>query len=229
MIRQCLGQGAFKQVFAVCNVHTGELLAMKRIHMSRPGSYTWEQIRREVDAMRRCRHVSTYDITQDALDMPVVVSNLQRQPHVLQCLRYQREGAFAALFTPLAHGTVEDLLQSQIFVQSPGLADQLFREMVTVLVRVHGQRVVHRDIKPSNILYTVEGDRYHFFLGDFGLAVNADRARTQVGTPLFLAPEVLGTSTGRDSFNPALDVWSLFVTMACVIDTARLRATPLGN
>ena len=45
-IRRSLGQGAFGQVFAVCNVHTGELLAMKRIHMSRPGSYSWEQIRR---------------------------------------------------------------------------------------------------------------------------------------------------------------------------------------
>lgn len=72
--------------------------------------------------------------------------------------------------------------------------------------RLGSRKVIHRDIKPDNIF--LSGDNEVVKLGDFGLAkmlTGADMAKTYVGTPYYMLPEVL-----RDEpYEPTCDIWLL--------------------
>ena len=85
------------------------------------------------------------------------------------------------------------------------------REIAAGLNHMHEQRVIHRDLKPANILITSDGI---FKLGDLGLGriMNTETIKTfsKVGTPLYMAPEVINGSSGYDF---KCDNWSL----GCVI------------
>ncbi len=87
----------------------------------------------------------------------------------------------------------------------------LGRDIARALAHVHARGIVHRDVKPGNLVVGPDGAPR---LIDFGLARRpADRALTRaswvVGTPLYLAPEVLE----EEAVSPACDVFGLGVTL----------------
>jgi calcium-dependent protein kinase len=52
--------------------------------------------------------------------------------------------------------------------------------------------VIHRDLKPENLLLASSNSEYDIKLIDFGLSKKyVDNLNTKVGTPLYIAPEVL--------------------------------------
>jgi hypothetical protein len=81
---------------------------------------------------------------------------------------------------------------------------------------VHAAQVMHRDVKPANILVS---DNDSVFLVDFGIAkIGGEEQLTRtgqlLGTPMFLAPELIqGEPPG-----PASDLWSLGVTLFCALE-----------
>jgi len=93
----------------------------------------------------------------------------------------------------------------------------LTEEQIQVVVKqallglqyLHGQKKIHRDIKSGNILLTTDGDCK---LADFGISAELSttlaKRKTVVGTPYWMAPEVL-LSTEYDS---KADIWSLGIT-----------------
>lgn len=131
-------------------------------------------------------------------------------------VRLQPTDAWVELFIELKHGSAQDLLAAGRFRGNHGveLARLLCRDMLRALVCLGKHNIVHRDVKPANILYTLDPTtrQYRFSLADFGLCVDANMAQTMVGTPLFEAPELEHTQT------LAVDVWSLFVTLAYLLD-----------
>ncbi|KAK1761270.1 Serine/threonine-protein kinase ssp1 [Echria macrotheca] len=121
-------------------------------------------------------------------------------------------------------------------------ARHTFRDTVLGLEYLHYQGVVHRDIKPPNLLQTKE---YRVKISDFGVSYfgrpvrdgdetiseseaqdfddDLELAKT-VGTPAFFAPELCYTESyddGRPDVQPRIteqiDVWSLGVTLFCLI------------
>ena len=84
---------------------------------------------------------------------------------------------------------------------------------------MHHQRIIHRDIKPSNVLLMEDG---RIKLGDLGLGRYLDHqsvlAFSQVGTPLYMSPEVL-RGEGHDF---ASDIWSL----GCLLYEMSMLKTP---
>ena len=84
----------------------------------------------------------------------------------------------------------------------------------------HSRGLVHRDIKPANVMIGEFGEVY---LVDWGLAIDCKRARERpssqvVGTPGYLAPEMLGGTAG---LSPATDVYLLGATLHEVLTGER--------
>ena len=74
--------------------------------------------------------------------------------------------------------------------------------------------IIHRDLKPANIFLT--SDKV-LKIGDFGIAKGLDKtsalASTQAGTPVYMAPEILG----GDKYNSMADMWALGITIFEII------------
>ncbi|ROI15935.1 Myosin-IIIb [Anabarilius grahami] len=82
------------------------------------------------------------------------------------------------------------------------------------LQHLHNNRIIHRDVKGNNILLTTDGG---VKLVDFGVSAQLTSARlrrnTSVGTPFWMAPEVIACEQQYDySYDARCDVWSLGIT-----------------
>ena len=71
---------------------------------------------------------------------------------------------------------------------------------------IHEKNVMHRDFKPDNIFITATN---HLNIGDFGISrlmtETFDLAKTKIGTPLVMAPEIWEGM----KYNQKSDIWSL--------------------
>lgn len=93
-------------------------------------------------------------------------------------------------------------------VQDEGVISVIIKEILIALEYLHNQGKIHRDLKSQNILLSKQGD---VKLTDFGvstqLSSNFLRRNTTVGTPYWMAPEVILNNNGGHSFKA--DIWSL--------------------
>ncbi|KAK1945052.1 Serine/threonine-protein kinase Nek6 [Phytophthora citrophthora] len=93
-----------------------------------------------------------------------------------------------------------------------------FTQLCGAILYLHENRIMHRDLKPANIFLTLKGV---VKVGDLGLgrylSENTMEARSKVGTPLYMSPEVLR----GESYDWKSDVWS----MGCILyELAMLRS-----
>ena len=84
-------------------------------------------------------------------------------------------------------------------------------ELSNALSLIHKAKIVHRDIKPENIFI---GENHTLKIGDLGISRTIDtdkneRAKTRIGTPRYVSPEVL---QGK-SYLFSTDIWSLGITV----------------
>uniref|UniRef100_A0A8C1VIR9 non-specific serine/threonine protein kinase n=1 Tax=Cyprinus carpio TaxID=7962 RepID=A0A8C1VIR9_CYPCA len=89
------------------------------------------------------------------------------------------------------------------------------------LAYLHSHNMIHRDIKAGNILLTEPGQ---VKLADFGSASIASPANSFVGTPYWMAPEVI-LAMDEGQYEGKVDIWSLGITC---IELAE-RKPPLFN
>ncbi|XP_076174415.1 myosin-IIIb isoform X2 [Ptiloglossa arizonensis] len=114
-------------------------------------------------------------------------------------------------------GSVTDLVQG-LKRKGKRLTDDqiayILKETVEALIYLHSNHCMHRDVKGHNILLTEEA---HVKLIDFGvsshLAATLARKNTSVGTPYWMAPEVIACEQQLDSsYDSRCDVWSVGIT-----------------
>src|SRR3990167_1430985 len=79
------------------------------------------------------------------------------------------------------------------------------KQILSAMAELQKRRVIHRDIKPANVLLHKGKIR----LADFGFAKEADETSTRVGTPHYMAPEILFDSPNGNIFNSKVDIFSL--------------------
>ncbi|CAG9327340.1 unnamed protein product [Blepharisma stoltei] len=87
---------------------------------------------------------------------------------------------------------------------------QIMRKIFTAVNHLHNINICHRDIKPENFLVSSKDNDADIKMIDFGMSAKfgGEEMNTIVGTPYYLAPEVL-----RGSYGLECDVWSLGVVM----------------
>lgn len=85
-----------------------------------------------------------------------------------------------------------------------------FTQICLAIKHVHDKKILHRDLKSQNLFMTKRGI---VKLGDFGisriLSNTKSKAKTVVGTPFYLSPEIIRS----ESYNFKSDIWSLGVLL----------------
>eukprot|EP00128_Syssomonas_multiformis_P012359 Colp12_sorted_trinity150504_noHs@17730 len=106
------------------------------------------------------------------------------------------------------------ILERKYFEESD--ARPIFAQIARALFYLHSLNILHRDVKPENILISSIPDHTGQVVAkllDFGLSKNAGNgsaAKTFVGTPCYVAPEVEYTSKGLGgTYSFPADCWSL--------------------
>ena len=95
---------------------------------------------------------------------------------------------------------------------SEEVAAEITSQLLSSIVYCHERKIVHRDLKPENILIESSADsKIVIKVIDFGTADTfsaTGKLKTVMGTPYYIAPEVL-----MESYNEKCDVWSCGVIL----------------
>lgn len=139
------------------------------------------------------------------------VANL-RHPHLIMVHETgEADGQLYFTMTLAEHGTLAALIQQQGSL-APRRAASLVRDIALGVHHAHTRGVLHRDLKPANILFDTDD---HALVSDFGLArfTSADsvtKSGSLLGTPGYLAPEVISGLAGHTTSS---DVYALGVIL----------------
>ncbi|KAJ8103505.1 kinase-like domain-containing protein [Lipomyces tetrasporus] len=188
ILGNCIGKGAFGAVYTALNVWTGETVAAKQISLSNLPKAEIQNIMLEIDLLR-------------ALDHPNIVRYhgfVKTEDILYIILEYCENGSLTLISRDF--GTIPEHLVAIYIAQ-----------VLQGLVYLHDQGVIHRDIKGANILTTKEGI---VKLADFGVATRASDDPQVVGTPNWMAPEII-LLNGATS---ASDIWSVGCTIIELIN-----------
>ncbi len=107
----------------------------------------------------------------------------------------------------------EHILKGKYFTETE--ACSLIFKLFSAVVHCHSLGIVHRDLKPENILFENNSDFSDVKIIDFGLSrklYNEDDMHSIVGSPFYVAPEVLD-----GNYDAKCDVWSLGVITYCLL------------
>ena len=93
-----------------------------------------------------------------------------------------------------------------------GRASRLIYKMLYAVYHLHEHKITHRDLKPEKFLFSCKDSDAEIKIIDFGLAniygTGKEKLHTIVGTPYYVAPEVLKGNYGKEC-----DLWSVGVIM----------------
>uniref|UniRef100_A0A4W3K7M8 Serine/threonine-protein kinase n=1 Tax=Callorhinchus milii TaxID=7868 RepID=A0A4W3K7M8_CALMI len=185
---EVLGSGQFGIVYGGKHRKTGRDMAIKVIDKMRFPTKQESQLRNEVAILQNLHH-------------PGIVN--------LECMFETPERVFVVM--EKLHG---DMLEMILSSEKSRLPERITKFLVTQILvalrHLHFKNIVHCDLKPENVLLA-SADRFpQVKLCDFGFArIIGEKSfrRSVVGTPAYLAPEVLRSK----GYNRSLDMWSVGV------------------
>ncbi|XP_013869365.1 serine/threonine-protein kinase TAO2 isoform X1 [Austrofundulus limnaeus] len=194
-----IGHGSFGAVYFAHDIRTNEVVAIKKMSYSgKQSNEKWQDIIKEVKFLQKLRHPNTVEYRG--------------------C--YLREHT-AWLVMEYCLGSASDLLEVHKKPLQEVEIAAITHGALQGLVYLHSHNMIHRDVKAGNILLTEPGQ---VKLGDFGSASIVAPANSFVGTPYWMAPEVI-LAMDEGQYDGKVDVWSLGITS---IELAE-RKPPLFN
>lgn len=131
-------------------------------------------------------------------------------PNVIKCYEIYEDQRYVHVVMELCSGgDLFDRLISHGQYTEEHTA-QMMKKIVSAVSYLHSLNICHRDIKADNFLFETGDDNADIKIIDFGLArkFEIEKMHTVVGTPYYMAPEVL-----RGNYTKECDVWSLGVLL----------------
>ncbi|MCJ1254755.1 negative regulator of the PHO system [Lignoscripta atroalba] len=185
-----LGEGTYATVFKGRNRQTGELVALKEIHLDSEEGTPSTAIR-EISLMKELKHdniVSLYDVIHTENKLMLVFEYMDKDLKKYMDSRGDRG--------QLDYITIKSFMY----------------QLLQGIAFCHENRVLHRDLKPQNLLINNKGQ---LKLADFGLArafgIPVNTFSNEVVTLWYRAPDVL---LGSRTYSTSIDIWSAGCIMA---------------
>ncbi|XP_032874184.1 serine/threonine-protein kinase Nek1 isoform X3 [Amblyraja radiata] len=180
-----IGEGSFGKAILVTSNENGRQYVIKEISISRMSNKEREESRREVAVLANMKH-----------------------PNIVQYKEsFEESGCLYIVMDYCEGGDLFKRINTQkgILFPEEKILDW-FVQICLALKHVHDRKILHRDIKSQNIFLTKDGTVQ---LGDFGIArvlnSTVELARTCIGTPYYLSPEICENKP----YNNKSDIWAL--------------------
>nr|XP_024216188.1 serine/threonine-protein kinase D3 [Halyomorpha halys] len=139
-----------------------------------------------------------------------ILQNLSHQGVVNLERMFETPDRIFVIMEKLKGDMLEMILSSERGRLSERITKFLITQILVALKHLHSKNIVHCDLKPENVLLSSNSDFPQVKLCDFGFArIIGEKSfrRSVVGTPAYLAPEVLRNK----GYNRSLDMWSVGV------------------
>jgi calcium-dependent protein kinase len=185
-----VGHGHYGVVRKCMHRDSGAWYAIKSIRKSKVSKI--EVLKREIEILKEVKH-----------------------PNIIELFEVYEDERYLHLITELCTGgelfdRIIAKTQSAEGHFSEHDAAVLIRDILDAIAYCHAKFIVHRDLKPENFLFSTEDEGAPVKIIDFGLSRHDDGnmgvMQTKVGTPYYVAPEVL-----RREYTNACDIWSIGV------------------
>ncbi|XP_077163461.1 nik-related protein kinase isoform X2 [Paroedura picta] len=194
---QVVGNGTYGQVYKGRHVKTGQLAAIKVMTVTEDEE---EEIKLEINMLKKYSHHRNIATYYGAF---VQKSPAGQDDQLWLVMEYCGAGSV----TDLVKKTKGNCLKEDWIAY-------ICREVLRGLAHLHSHHVIHRDIKGQNVLLTENAE---VKLVDFGVSAQLDRTigrrNTFIGTPYWMAPEVIACDENPEStYDFRSDLWSLGIT-----------------
>lgn len=187
-----LGEGSFGKAFLVENLKDHQLYVIKQMDLTRMSESERKEMVREAKILEALIHpniICFREVYRTKKGKLCIVMDYADGGDLAKKINeYQRKNQF--------------FLESQIL--------DWFTQICLAMKHVHDRKILHRDIKNQNIFLNKDNT---IKLGDFGIARilsnTREKAKTMVGTPYYLSPEIIENKP----YTFSSDVWSLGVVL----------------
>ena len=186
-LEEVVGAGSYGKVYRSKNTETDEVFAIKCI---------------PAEKFKKIRKLSEF--TQNEILVLEKISH----PNIVRFVeKLTTANNFYMVYEFCAGGTLEKRIYDKGHLSEDD-ALQYFSEILSALALLDRHKIMHRDIKPSNIMLHDNKIK----VGDFGFCkpmAGFDFSQTMVGSPIYMAPEILK----GQNYDSKADVWSLGVML----------------
>eukprot|EP01098_Paradermamoeba_levis_P003749 TRINITY_DN1667_c0_g1_i1.p1 TRINITY_DN1667_c0_g1~~TRINITY_DN1667_c0_g1_i1.p1 ORF type:complete len:366 (-),score=157.56 TRINITY_DN1667_c0_g1_i1:122-1135(-) len=194
-IGDLLGSGSFAEVKRGKNKQNGEIYAIKMIE------------KKTISSPDRMDMV----FVEMKILLAVDHDNIVRLKEI-----FEGSDVYYIVLELISGGELFDkIVQLQFYSEKD--ASRIIRQVLAAVQHLHERNIIHRDLKPENLLLSSSAEDANIKLADFGLSeiVDGDDVllKRAVGTPGYIAPEVLLALEGGAGYNKPVDLWGIGVIL----------------
>ena len=193
-VLQPLGEGSFGKAFLCKKESDGSLCVIKQILIEGMDQKEKDEVLNESTILSKLDHpniIKFYDVFES-----------KKPKHMINIVTEYADGG------DLSEKIKERKNKNNNFTESEIL--DYFYQICLAIKHIHEKKIIHRDLKSGNIFLMKNG---FVKLGDFGIAKGfqktMDKAKTMVGTPYYLSPEILENKP----YDSKSDIWALGVLL----------------
>ncbi|CAD8053433.1 unnamed protein product [Paramecium sonneborni] len=188
VIKEMLGEGGFGKVYKAVHRQTGMIRAIKLILKSKLNKEDQEKLLEETSILMDIDHpniVKLYEMFQD-------------------------ENSYYLISEYCDGGELFEKIKFVQILTEKEIASYM-KQILSAVSYCHSKGIVHRDLKPENILFDSKSQGATLKIIDFGASAKLkedEKLNKKIGTPFYVAPEVL-----NGSYDEKCDIWSLGVVL----------------